>query len=708
MPLSAENFVHENSGKITSVGTNHVVSLAGTDSTTAGNTVVVVLSTDVGPAAPAGFVLDKQVGIYLSVYRKSEVAAGETSWTFTTVGTTLSSWYVAELSGVDPVEPLDASAGTFGGGTTANGGTRSTGTAPLNAALDTVVLAGFDAQQPGSDTQSWSAYTNGFEEVADIATAGARGLAVARKFVTGQTGTFESTATFATSGAAANTQGVLAAYRAADSPIAAPLAHIQGFGHGTHGGINSHTGADSMTAAAFSGTGGTWGTSYLIQAASARNSNYGLQIVATGAAAYVRAGSVNAPSGSAGFDVRVVSATGTVVVASITASTGTHLAELLYDTSTSQFGIRCGTTGTVSWQSGTTALNTWVWVDIRWKTNTSTWHAEWRLETGTDTYTEQSAADLAGQATTNYYMVELGRSSAQTMTADYANVCLSRYYVAYPLTPHQIRLLTVDPAGTPTLSGTSTNFSVFTANGTLGAWNAVNARNAVDEVPPDVSATADGVCQTAVAASDYIEFPMAAPTVAADEVIGGVRMLAAMWGGTGTGTGTVGIRGWDGTTETILVAASTSYDAGSPTVISSTEPRWECAMWQIPSGGWTATLLAAAALRFGFSTDATPDMGTDALYLEYAVRKAVAQGVFGTVGDVVVASQTNPNTLGIRSIATTTPAEHGTDVTWEVSGTPTTVSVPASGTDSQTLDAADAPTINRIDLHPDPEPTPPS
>jgi hypothetical protein len=31
------------------------------------------------------------------------------------------------------------------------------------------------------------------------------------------------------------------------------------------------------------------------------------------------------------------------------------------------------------------------------------------------------------------------------------------------------------------------------------------------------------------------------------------------------------------------------------------------------------------------------------------------------------------------------------------------VSVPVSGTDSQTLDAAAAPTINRIDLHPGPE-----
>jgi hypothetical protein len=702
MPLAAENFVQENSGVVTTAGTSCVVSLP--SGTTAGNTLVVFLTSLSGVTAPAGFVEDEGPVINLTAFRKSEVAASETSWTFTTGINSLFAWYVVELSGLAPVEPLDASADSGGAfGSTSNGGTRSTGTTALNASLNTVVFAAFSAQQtPAGTTESWSGYTNNFEELADVSpnVDGAYQLAVARKFVTGTTGQFESTATLATSQASQLTGALIVVYRSADSPIAAPLAHLQGFENGTHGGINSHTGPTSLTGAGFSVTSGTWGTNYLIQAASARNSNYGLQITQSGVAAHVRAGDVNAPSGSVGFDVRVVSATGTVVVASLTASTGTPLVQLLYDADASKFGVRCGTTGTTSWQSGTTATNIWVWVDIRWKTNTSTWHAEWRLETGADTYTEQAAAELSGQAATNFYMVELGRAStAQTMTADYDNVCLSRYYVAYPLGPHQIRLLTVDPAGTPTVSGTSSNFSVFTANGTLGAWNATNARDAVDEVPPTVSASADGVCQTATAANDYIEFPMAAPTVAADEVIAGVRMLAAMWGGAGAGTGQVGIRGWDGTTETTLVPASVSYDAGSPTAVSTTEPRWQCAMWPYPTGGWTEALLAGAALRFGFSPDATPDMGTDALYLEYATRKAIIQSLFGTLASAAV----NPNTAGVRAVTVDTNVESGkaADLYYEESGSPTTVPVAADTTQIEVIDAPDAPTVNYIALYPE-------
>jgi hypothetical protein len=343
-----------------------------------------------------------------------------------------------------------------------------------------------------------------------------------------------------------------------------------------------------------------------------------------------------------------------------------------------------------------------VWVDLRLKTNSATFAVDWRLETAADTYTDQASATLASAAGNMVGRVYLAGSTAtQTMTVDFDNVCLSSHYVVYPLGPHEVRLLTVDPAGTPTLSGTSTNFSVFTANGTLAAWNATNARNAVDEVPPTISAAADGICQTAVAATDYIEFPMAAATLAADEIVSGVRMLTPMWGGTGTGTGTFGVRGWDGTAETTLVAAGTSYDAGSPTAVSTTEPRWECAMWPAPTG-WTKTAVDALALRVGFSTDATPDMGCHATYLEYATRKAVVHQLFGDL-----ASQAeNPNTVGIRSVTVDTNVTPGktADLHYETSGSPTDVPVAADTEHVEAIDAPDMATVNRIELHQDPEP----
>jgi hypothetical protein len=709
VPLSAENFVQENSGTLTPAGTSCAVSLP--SGTTAGNTLLVFITSVVGVTAPAGFVEDRSIIANLWAFRRSEVGASETSWTFTTSTASRFGWYVAELSGVDAVEPLDASV-TSGAafGSTSGGGTRSTGTAPLNAALDTVVLAVFSASQGNGSTESWSSYTQGFEELVDVApgasaSEGAYQLAVARKFVTGQTGTFESTATLATSQASTLTGALLVAYRAAGSPIAAPLAHLAGMEWGTHGGATSHTGSTNMLGNTLAHS-GTWGTGYLVQAGSARNSSYGLQIVQAATAVAVRCGSFNAPSGSLGLNVRVVSATGTVTVAIVGTGVGAAIFYLLYDASATKFGVRAGATGTVSWESGTTALNTWRWIDLRVKSNSATWHADWRIETAADTYTDQAAAELGGQAASNWGSITFGSGSSQTVTFDVDDVVLSAYSVVYPLGPHEVRLLTVDPAGTPTVSGTSSNFSVFTANGTLAAWNAANARDALDEVPPTVSASADGVCQTAVAASDYMEFPMAAPTVAADEIVAGVRMLAAAWGGTGTGTGTLGLRGWDGTTEATLIAASTSYDAGSPTVYSTTEPRWQCAMWT-PQGGWTAALLGAAALRVGFSTDATPDMGVHALYLEYATRKTVTGRMFGTDGDVTVDAATNPNTLGIRSLATATPAGGGATLHYEINANPTDVTVPPASSDTQVTDAPDAVTVNRVELRPDADPDQP-
>jgi hypothetical protein len=696
VPLSDANFMHENTGTDGAAGTTHPVSLVGGDSTTAGNTVVVFMKSPGSTPTLAGFTNVKVNGT-LYVLVKSEVAAGESSWTFTTVGTLTASWYVVELSNIDLVEPMDASA--IGTGSIGTGGTLSTGTTPLNAGLSTVAFAMFGAGQ--TVTATWDTYTNGFEEVSD--TTSVPPLAVARLFTEGSTGTFECTATLTTAGGAATSYAVMVVFRAADSPIVAPLDIFAGMEWGTHGGITSTTGTTQMFGATTLTTGGTFGTTYQVLAAAARNSAYGLRIVQSAAAGFVRVGTLTSQSGTFGFNVRVVSATGTVVVAAVVNSAGSVFAQLMYDSSATKFGVRCGSTGTVSWEAGTTALNTWRWIDKRFKSSSSTWHAEWRIETAADTYTDQAAADLTGQSILSFHSLHLGGNVSQTMTADFDDVCLSKYYVAYPLGPHEVKLLTVDPAGTPTVSGTTANFNVFTANGTLAAWNATNARNAVDEVPPTISASADGVVQNAVAATEYMEFPMSSYALGPTEYIDGVRMLAPAWGGTGTGTGTLGIRGHDGTIETTLIAASVSYDAGSPTAISTTEPYWQCAMWQSVNG-WTQAELDAAVLRVGYSTDATPDMGVHAVYLEIAVGKTRTQTLFGDLATVEI----DPTRLGVVSMTADAPVMGTGDTTleYEVSGTPTTVPIAEGTSDTEQTNAVDQATVNRITLYWPPEPDP--
>jgi hypothetical protein len=659
VPLTADDFIQENSGT-TTASTSILVTLP--SGTTLDTTLIVVFyASQAVTAAPSGFTKDKQpasgAGGVLYVYRRSSGAAAETSWTWTLTAAGDAAWYVAELTNIDPADPLESAAET-GDASVSNGGTLSTQTTAQGAGLSTVAFAAFGAMRANSGvTVGFGSYTNEFEEIADLASPSTPGthLAVARKFVAGTTAQFESTATYSTTGAAASADAVMVAYRAADAGIAAPLNFFTGLEWGTHGGINQPTTVRGMLASS-SGAFGTYGTHYLIQAGSARNGGYGLRLVSAGSALQGTTG-FGTPAASAsfctGFNVRVVSATGTVIVAYWT--TSTNNLQLVYNASTTQFGLRWGAGGTITYQTGTTALNTWVWMDVGGYTDSSSRYGKWRLETATNTYTDQPDCNTtAGSFGTPAPTLGEGAAS-QTSTMDFDDLVTCRYFAAYPLGPHTVRLLKVDPAGTPTVSGTSDNFKVMTANGTLAAWNDILARNAVDEVPPTVSALADGVVQSAVAASDYMQFPMETYTAGPTEIIAGVRMVACMWGGTGTGTGTLGIRGWDGTTETTLIDTSVSYDADSLTTMSATHPYWQTAMWQY-GAGWTQAALNAAALRVGFSTDATPDMGVNALYLEVATREAIPFAAARltsdedpTVDAALVTETIHPYNSGVRT-----------------------------------------------------------
>jgi hypothetical protein len=710
VPLTIDSIIQEVADATNTTGTSINVTLP--SGTTAGNTVEIIVTFMSALTPPAGMLLDKSAGgVAVAVYRKPDVTAGEGiagstpyTFTFSNPGPTnqMFSWLIREISDLDLIDPLDASAHA-GPDSKSNGQTMSTGTTPLNAGLSVEVLAAFAHANTDS---TWSGYTNNFEELADTPYASGSGyqLAVARKFVDGMTGQYETTATLATAEAADQTYALIVAYRAADSPIAAPLAFFTGFSWGTHGGMGS-TAADSPMGAQLGPT-GTWGTNYSVVA---RGSGYALRITQSAAAANVYAGNIAAGNPKVGlfsFDTWAVSGSGVVVTHDIINSSFGIAAQVVYNHSTNKFGVRAGSTGTIQYETGTTALDTRRWIDLRVNVKTATWTVDWRIETGTDTYIDQTQATLTGQSTsTSMATFRPGSSAAQTAVTDTTNICMSVYSSAYPLGPHSVKLLKVDPAGTPTVSGTTANFSVFTANGTLAAWNATNARNAVDEVPPTVSASADGVVQTVLAASDYMQFPMDTYTCASDEVIAAVRMVAPMWGGTGTGTGTLGIRGYDGTTETTLVDTSVSYDAASPTALAAAAPVWRHAMW--PSvNGWTQTELDNAVLRVGFSTDATPDMGVSALYLEVATRKALPfrQITMGDNDEFTVDIRVHPYTSGsVSYLLGSTDATRGATFNYAISGTPQTpVYVAPSSTQVVVVNAASFGDISDVSLEPDP------
>lgn len=681
MSLSDANIIQENSGT-TSATTSHAITLG--SATTAGNTLIVILECASAVTAPAAFTAD--IGLNagaIGVARAANTVGGETSWTFTTAVSANVSWYVVEMSNLDDdLYDVTTSNST---GSLAAGGTLSTGTTAQNASLSVVSFAAWT----GGAGHSWSGYTNGFEEVADVAGTSSS-VAVARKFQEGTTSTFSSTATKDT-GATTSAAARIVVYRAADSLLAAPLSFIAGFDWGTHGGLGN-SGTMSLMQGQLGAT-GTYGTNYLIQAGSARSSNYGLRVVQSAGTGGVLVGNWSYGNGSLGCNVRVVSATGTPTVLTIDTTTGSTDLKLVYNATNTQFGLQWGA-GTIQYQAGTTALNTWVWVDISWDVHSSTYHANWRLETGASTYTSQtSPTDPTGQSATNIQQFALGGyTTSQTVTVDFDDLVISQWKAAYPLGPHTVKLLTVDTGGTPSVSGTTTNFNVFTANGTLAAWNATNARDAVDEVPPTISASSDGVVQVTTAASDYMEFPMANPSLASDEVAGGYRFVGAMWGGTGTGTGNLAVKVSDGTNETVIDPGTTAYDADSLTAASATYPVWRCGMITPPPGGWTKTKGDALVSRIGYSSDATPDMGASAFYIEYARRKAITARQI-TLEDPMSATvdlRINPySSASVSYLITNNDATRSVNFNYSISGTPqtpTTVSPSSNQTVSVSAD----------------------
>jgi hypothetical protein len=597
---------------------------------TPGNTVFILTSNPymgvpsgnlpVLSSVPADFTVDLQTGygstvanavcVLSKVMHVSEAA----SWDLVPFGIDKRvNWVVLEYSGLPPWPALVTYAvAAINVATAAT--PMITGTTGTLGHTGTFQLAVFASRT----ASNWSGYTNSFTELFDLNQTPS--LAVASRYSESTAGV---TLTALQTVDGNPCIGAVLVYEVADATFSAPLVHIDGFERGTPYGMSNTTNPTASTRAA-SAVSGTPGTDILVGSAYSAGpwSQAGLRIIAAAAFRYVQWDSNilgDLRDLAWGFHCRVVSSTGLVFLAEINPASGSTV-RLLYDTATSKIGVRW-LGGDAVWQDGTTAPGTWVWVD--WRVGGFGGVARsmrWSL----DGVEQPTPLNLGGGGGGSIAGVNLGAAVTQTATLDFDDLVVSRILASYPHTKHHVRLLTVDPAGTPSISGTAANFSVFTNNTTLAAWDPTNARNAVDEIPPTISASSDGVCQTVTAATDYAQFPMSTHVIAGPEVLTGVKMWAAAWGGTGAGGGTFEVRGHDGTSEASLFPAGTAWDPDSITTPSSTVPPWVTAMW-LPAGGWTQAKLDAAALRFGYSSDATPDMGVHNLFLEAAIQANLPQ-----------------------------------------------------------------------------------
>lgn len=362
---------------------------------------------------------------------------------------------------------------------------------------------------------------------------------------------------------------------------------------------------------------GTVGTDIQVLAAAAKSAGYGYRISGSNANIRWASDSIGTiATGVAGFWWRPSTDPGGTKQFCVWYVNGVSEAGLRYNPSTNKIETYGAdfTSGTGS-QSGTTNPNDWRWIDIRYNASANP-HT---MSVSIDGVAMTTCSAPNAATTISGFLFGDSSSGQATGVSDYDDLVFSATSGDYPLGEHSVKCVTVDPAGTVTLSGTTGNFQTFTGSTpTKTAWNATTARDAVDERPPNTGASQDGWCQITTAASDYVEMPMTTFTLGGDVPVAG-RLLAAVWAQDATG-GFLGLRTHNGTTETNLFGANISISGNN-----TTNYPWVAEMLTLADIN-TQTEIDALAVRAGFSSDAAPDMGLHAVYVEIAVIPGTGNG----------------------------------------------------------------------------------
>jgi hypothetical protein len=673
--------------------------------TTAGNTVILICDTNAsgGFTLPTGFTLVSPtfagVSNKLAVYRKANVGAGETSYTVTVGGgaTAPVAWEIREYEGIDAGFPEDVKPAALDG--TASGTSLEAGPTPISTVYDGLLLVAFGAHLTGGTAPTWSGHTGGVVEETDQGSVGAVvavGLSVALMPVQ-SLAAWASTATCSATAALSATAIVFAAAGAKrlSDPInawgfewrtAAGLVTTDALGNGHFG---TQTGSPEVVDDA---TKARTGSGYLRLQSTAAAEN-----VADALRPLTVAGT---PQGvlqrrCIRFDGGLPSVDTELFHVELNMGGGNLVVRFI--AATGKLGAKIGT-GTEQVSDAAVTADVWIAVDVRLTTTTTAHTADWQVTYdatpgASSTPVAQPQVSFTASTTPTSYTSRIGWTGAITpgVPVLYDDCVDSVVAGAYPLGDHRIWGLKVDPAATPTVSGTVGNFALVTNNATgatLTSPTLTSARDAIDEAPPTIGASADGVCQITAAAGDYLRFDMETYNASGTGSIRAVKQLVCGWAAAAT-AGTVGWR-W-------LITGS----EGAPTPVdrqfdnSTTAPCWVTSMLK-PAGGWTQARLDGVKFDFGFSDDATPDQGIHAPYLEVTVQNAVVGPLFG---DLASATQ-DPVTGGVLAVAATPTGGYDATLHYEESGSPTDVPAPGGTTTTEVIDAPDAPAVEYVALYP--------
>lgn len=739
LPLGAADSLQQNTDTNNGATSVEVSLPAGTQGTQAGKTVLILVevansnaAAGAGISTPTGFTGDQFWSEQLTgvsnhaaaIFRKSNTSAGEgvagsTGWTLTsaTGASVMWSWLVLEVDRLDLTSPkvgsggsdtiLTANPATSGStGSLSRNDTFVVGMVGGRATMTTANLAAYDFTTPHATSDPYTVVaeqrTTNASGSANLVTQFMRSI----PFPDGTPQTYYVTSTGGGNGDAANDTalGVICAYASAGSGTPDPLDYHHGFEQQTYGGLaTAPTAARQIVSSVL----GTLNTDILVGTSYARTGTglgtSGCRVVQSAAAKYVRVDTNKFGTGKTacvlGIAVRPQSGSGVVVLYEVNPAAGTT-AQLVYNHSTNQLGLRWGSGGTVSYQQQTTALNAYVWVD--WKVSGlggATWTQEWYCEESGLMIEQDGPADLTSQTATTLASFNWGGNLAQTSTFDTDDICMSATAANYPLGKTKILLLTVDQAGTVTTTN-SALFNTFSANGTLAAWNATTARGAVDEVPPNYSATSDGVVQV-TAGTGTVTFPFTTYTLAAGEVFYSAALMYALWANS-TQTANIVLA-----TELtpFLLDTTTSFNPGNaPAAISATVPSW--AHGKRPSsGGWTQTQMDGLTTSLGNSSDATPDIGVTVAYAEVAVLEALpATRIYGPDADGLTVDVTRSGgSQAVETYEITAGATRNATLRYVKDDAETNQTITAgSGTSSVTIAADYGDQVSRVTIEPDP------
>jgi hypothetical protein len=703
MPLSQDNIIQSASGTFDG-GSCSPTLPAGT---TAGSTVLIVgyleNSQLLAPTPGTWNLATSDPGGgsngAVNAYLQRNVAGGETTWTQLADGTSgLGCWAIYEIAGVGSVDIPEASpwymstdAGSIGnpGSTTTSD---TTGFVPgtvgsTTDCYDALGVAVFGAKNPSSATVPvFSGYSAGLQEILQISNPGT-GKAVAMAICLYPVMDFgRFNASVSVSPTSYQVSDIFFIY-ADNARYTQKFDAMTGFEFGTATGITN--GSEIVV-----GVGpfdGSVGTPEVVTTFK-RSGNYALKLSSTAAAEAVTWADPGVlgifdPKGGAKwaavarlhfyFDTSLPSAD--VELCSIEAGSLANGMVLWYRSASQKIGVKIGT-GTEVLSDAVVAVDKWVGVDLRYAPGHSfddaTHKVDWQVDYDSLDSSAAPVAQTAATATGLSYLApttfRLGWTTSHTATVYYDDIFLSKQWGTYPIGDTRIAPLKVDPAGTPTISGTSTNFQTYASNGTGTAWNATTARNAVDDIPPTVGASSDGAMQVSVAANDYMEFPMDTFAGAPNYALRAIRWYIAGWASSGN-PATLRVLSNDGTDDLFSVALN---DHG----FDSSTLRWLCGMQRkvvsVPAGfspphyPLTQAKLDALSIRVGFSTDANPDVGIHAILAEVAYQPVDIYGSLGIEGDAFkLYVRQDPVSQAVVSYQVATPSgSRGATFSWTISG----------------------------------------